>query len=157
MSVIEKLAVISDTITKLMNFVITDDIVKPDFDEYLTTLSARNTDKSRLQALIIPYIFERRLTKKTIIELFKEKNPSLTNEEEEILKSLSQSFSSVFEIKRVLSNGFELYNLVNEKLYKVLSLVKMNNFRGITPGQYALCRIFTMKDEFYLLEISNVL
>ncbi len=157
MSVIEKLAVISDTITKLMNFVITDDIVKPDFDEYLTTLSARNTDKSRLQALIIPYIFERRLTKKTIIELFKEKNPSLTNEEEEILKSLSQSFSSVFEIKRVLSNGFELYNLVNEKLYKVLSLVKMNNFRGITPGQYALCRIFPMRDEFYLLEISNVL
>ena len=56
-----------------------------------------------------------------------------------------------------MSNGFEMYNLVNERMYKVLSLVKMNNFRGITPGQYALCRIFPVKDDFYLLEVSNVL
>ncbi len=158
MSVIEKLAVISDTITKLMNFVVTDENIKPDFDEYLATLSAKNADVTRIQALIIPYIFERRLTKdrKTILKLFLEKNET-TDTEKEILKSLSMSFSSVFEIRRVLSNGFEFYNLVNEKMYKVLSLVKMNNFRGITPGQFALCRIFPMKDEFYLLEISNVL
>lgn len=158
MSVIEKLAVISDTITKLMNFVINDENIKPDFEEYLATLSARNADRARIQALIIPYIFERRLTKdrKTILQLFLEKNET-TDTEKEILNALSMSFSSVFEIRRVLSNGFELYNLVNEKMYKVLSLVKMNNFRGITPGQYALCRIFPMKEEFYLLEISNVL
>ena len=75
----------------------------------------------------------------------------------EIIDSLSKSSSSVFEVRRVLSNGFELYNLVNEKMYKVLSLVKMNNFRGITPGQFALCRIFPMNNEYYLLEVSNVL
>ena len=60
MSVIEKLAIISDTITKVMNFVITDEMVKPDFDEYLKTLSATNADRGKLQALLIPYIFERR-------------------------------------------------------------------------------------------------
>lgn len=159
MSVIEKLSIISDTITKVMNFVLADEIVKPDFEEYLTTLSARNADKSRIQALLIPYIFERRLTseKKSIIQLFEEKNTDLQKEEKEILDALSKSFSSVFEVRRVLSNGFELYNLVNEKLYKVLSLVKMNNFRGITPGQYALCRIFPFNNDFYLLEIPNVI
>ena len=159
MSVIEKLAIISDTITKIMNFVVNHETVKPDFDEYLATLSARNTDAVRTQALIIPYIFERRLTeeKKTIIQLYEENTQDLREEEKEILKYLEQSMSSVFEVRRVLSNGFELYNLVNERMYKVLSLVKMNNFRGITPGQFALCRIFPMKEEFYLLEISNVL
>lgn len=159
MSVIEKLAIISDTITKVMNFVLSDELVKPDFDEYLATLSAKNADSGRIQVLLIPYIFERRLTeaRKTIIELFEEKNTDLTTTEKEILSNLAQSFASVFEIRRVLSNGFELYNLVNEKMYKVLSLVKMNNFRGITPGQFALCRIFPMSQEFYLLEISNVL
>ena len=78
MSVIEKLAIISDTITKIMNFVVNHETVKPDFDEYLATLSARNADAVRTQALIIPYIFERRLTeeKKTIIQLYAEnKNP----------------------------------------------------------------------------------
>lgn len=159
MSVIEKLAVISDTITKLMNFVISNELVKSDFDEYLATLSAKNADSARMQALIIPYIFERRLTekRKTIIELYEDNNSDISNEEKEILSCLSKSFSSVFEVKRVMSNGFELYNLVNEKNYKVLSLVKMNNFRGITPGQFTLCRIFPMHDEYYLLEVSNVL
>lgn len=159
MSVIEKLASISDTITKIMNFVINNEITKPDFEEYLATLSAKNADTSRVQALIIPYIFERRLTedRKTIIELFEENTTDLKEEEKEILKYLENSMSSVFEVRRVLSNGFELYNLVNERMYKVLSLVKMNNFRGITPGQFALCRIFPMKDDFYLLEVSNVL
>lgn len=159
MSVIEKLAIISDTITKVMNFVLADELVKPDFEEYLATLSAKNADSARMQALLIPYIFERRLTedRKSIIELFEEKNSDLSKEEKEILSNLQASFSSVFEVRRVLSNGFELYNLVNENKYKVLSLVKMNNFRGVTPGQFALCRIFPMNGEFYLLEISNVI
>jgi hypothetical protein len=159
MSVIEKLAIISDTITKIMNFVLSDELIKPDFNEYLATVSAKNVQQSQLQSLLIPYIFERRLTeeRKTIIQLFVEKNKKLSKEEKEIIEGLKSSLSSVFEIKRVLSNGFELYNLVNEKNYKILSLVKMNNFRGITPGQFALCRIFPLQDEFYLLEISNVL
>ncbi len=159
MSVIEKLAVISDTVTKLMNFVVSDESVKPDFDEYITALSAKNADRSRMQALIIPYIFERRLTKdkKTILNLYEEKNSDLSKEEKEILEALSKSFSSVFEVRRVMSSGFELYNLINEKMYKILSLVKMNNFRGITPGQFAMCRIFPMKNEYYLLEVSNVI
>lgn len=159
MSVIEKLAIISDTITKVMNFVLSNETVKPDFEEYLATLSAKNADRTRIQALIIPYIFERRLTenKKTIIQLFIDANNDLTKEEQDIIKCLEGSMSSVFEVRRVLSNGFELYNLVDERMYKVLSLVKMNNFRGITPGQFALCRIFPMNNEFYLLEVSNVL
>ncbi|MCD7878566.1 MAG: SEC-C domain-containing protein [Candidatus Gastranaerophilales bacterium] len=159
MSVIEKLAIISDTITKVINFVISDETTKPDFEEYLTAISAKNADRTSIQALVIPYMFERRLTadKQTIIQLFEEKNPELSQEEKDILSCLSDSFSSVFEIRRVLSNGFELYNLVNEKMYKILSLVKMNNFRGITPGQFAVCRIFPMNNEYYLLEISNVI
>lgn len=159
MSVIEKLAIISDTITKVMNFVISSDITKGDFEEYLTAVSAKNADGARMQALLIPYIFERRLTseKKSILELFKENMPDLTKEETEILAGLEKAGSSVFEVGRVLSNGFELYNLLNEKHYKVLSLVKMNNYRGVTPGQFAMCRIFPLKGEFYLLEISNLI
>lgn len=159
MSVIEKLSVISDTITKVMNFVLTNEIVKPDFDEYIAALSAKNADTSRIQALLIPYIAERRLTtdRKTVIELFIDNTKDISADEKEILEGLKLSFSGVFEIRRVLSSGFELYNLINEMMYKVLSLVKMNNYRGISPGQYAVCRIFPYRNEFYLLEVSNVI
>lgn len=159
MSVIEKLAIISDTITKLMGFTVSNELIKPDYEEYMRTCAAQNADTSKVQALLIPYIFERRLTpeRKSIIELYRENTKDLSKDENEILDCLEKSFSSVFEIGRCMSNGFEMYNLVNERMYKVLSLVKMNNFRGITPGQYALCRIFPVKDDFYLLEVSNVL
>ncbi|MBQ3640464.1 SEC-C domain-containing protein [bacterium] len=159
MSVIEKLSIISTAITNLMNFVVSNDIIKPDFEEYLASIGRKNVDRSKMQSLLIPYIFERRLTdsKRSIIEIYKLENSKLTKEENEILDALSKSFSSVFEVKRVLSNGFDLYNLINEKNYRILSLVKMNTFRGVTSGQYALCRVFPFCNEYYLLEVSNVI
>ena len=44
--------------------------------------------------------------------------------------------------ENVLKNGFELYNLINEKLYTVTSLSKMNSYRGIGIGQFLIARIF---------------
>ena len=159
MSVIEKFATISNTITNLINFVSTDDSVKEDFNEYMNTISAQKLSPSQVQAMIIPYVFERRLTeaRKSIIDLYLENTPKIDKFDKKVLKSLATSFSSIFEIKRVRQNGFELYNLINEKIYDVISLVKMTNYRGVYAGQYAFCRIFKFEDEYYILEISNIL
>lgn len=159
MSVIEKFATISNTITKLIDFVSTDDSVKGDFNDYMATISAQNMTNSQVQAMLIPYVFERRLTeeRKSIIELFLEKYPKTDKFDKKILKALENSFSSIFEIKKIRQNGFDFYNLVNEKTYPVLSLVKMTNYRGVYAGQYALCRIFKFEDEYYLIEVSNLL
>lgn len=67
------------------------------------------------------------------------------------------SMSSIFEVKRVLQNGFDLNNIINEKTYSVVSLVKMTSFRGIGSGQYVVARIFKFEKAYYLLEISGVL
>lgn len=159
MSVIEKFATISNTITKLIDFVSMDESVKGDFNDYMTTISSQNLSPSQVQTMLIPYVFERRLTdeRKSIISLFLEKNPKIDKFDKKILKALEGSFSSIFEIKKIRQNGFDLYNLVNEKTYPVLSLVKMTNYRGVYVGQYALCRIFKFEDEYYILEVSNLL
>lgn len=159
MSVIEKFATISNTITKLIDFVSTDNSVKGDFNDYMATISAQNLNGSQVQAMLIPYVFERRLTeeRKSIIELFLEKNLKIDKFDKKILKALENSFSSIFEIKKIRQNGFDFYNLVNEKTYTILSLVKMTNYRGVYAGQYALCRIFKFEDEYYLIEVSNLL
>ncbi len=158
-SVIEKFTTISETITKLIEFVSTNDPVKDDFNDYLATISAKNLSPSEVQALLIPYIFERRLTeqRKSIISLYLKSNPKIDKFDKSVLNSLEKSFSSIFEISRILQNGFELYNLVNEKTYNVLSLVKMTNYRGVYRGQYSVCRIFKFENEYYVLEISNLL
>lgn len=56
-----------------------------------------------------------------------------------------------------MKNGFSLYNLINEKTYNVISLVKMTHFRGVGVGQFVVARVFEFEEEYYLLEISSVL
>lgn len=156
-TVIEKINSISQVMGDLINFVQTDKDVKPDFEEYLTTIGMKNATDAQLQSISLPYIFERNIEMKSIPEMFLEKTKKITKYPRAVIKGLMDSFSSIFEVKKILKNGFELYNLVNEKTYTVISLVKMTHFRGVGIGQYVIARIFEFESEHYLLEISNVL
>ena len=157
LTIIEKLSAISDVMGDLMNFVQSDKEIESDFSEYLTTIGVKDIAPSQIQAVCLPYIFERNIDSKNIFELFLEKTKKTTKYARAILKGLISSVSSIFEVKKILKNGFELYNLVNEKNYSVISLVKMTHFRGVGIGQYVIARIFEFEEEYYLLEISNVL
>lgn len=153
MAVIEKITEINDIIKSVFEFTQNDETVKKDFDEYLATIGARDISLNQMEKIFLPYIFERRIENKSILEMYKEEN----SKNSEIVDSLINSISSIFEIKKILKNGFELYNLVNEKSYNVLSLTKMTNFRGIYSGQYIVSRIFELRNEYYVIEISSVL
>lgn len=157
MSIIEKLNSISDVMSELINFVQTDKEVQPDFEEYLRTIGAIDATPSQMQSVCLPYIFERNIDSKSIIEIFADKIKKATKYPRAIIKGLMGSVSSIFEVKKIYKNGFELYNLVNEKTYNVISLVKMTHFRGIGIGQYVIARIFEFEQEYYLLEIANIL
>lgn len=157
MTIIEKLKAISDTMSELINFVQTNEDVQPDFKDYLATIGVKNITPEQAQSVCMSYIFERNIDSKSILELFLEKTKKATKYARTIIKGLTSSISSVFEVKKILKNGFELYNLVNEKTYSVISLVKMTHFRGVGVGQYVIARIFEFENEYYLLEISNIL
>jgi len=159
MTIIEKFKSISDVMNSLIKFVQTDKEIKPDFEEYLTTIGVKELSESQMQSVCLPYIFERNLgpNSKSILEFFLEKTKKISKTARLVLTGLTKSVHSIFEVKKILKNGFELYNLVNEKNYTVISLVKMTNFRGVGVGQYVVARIFEFESEYYLLEISNVL
>ncbi len=152
MTVIDKINSINDVVKEIFEFTQTNEKVKADFDEYLATIGARNISLNQMEKIFLPYIFERRIDNKSILEMFKEENGS-----QPIIESFINAQASIFEIKKILKNGFELYNLINEKTYTVLSLTKMTNFRGIYAGQYITARIFKLDGEYYIIEISSVL
>lgn len=156
MSVIEKFSTISSTITKLFEFLTSSEVVKDDVEEYLKTVSAYNQSAKNIQSILLPYLFERTINKKSIFQIYIENTEIKDKTELEIVKSLENSFESVFEIKKVLKNGFLFNNLLNEKDYNVLPLVKMTNFRNVIAGQYVISRIFEHENTFYLIEIANV-
>lgn len=156
MTVIDKLNDINGVLKELFEFVITDDATKTDFQEYLSTMGAVNATPAQMEKVFIPYVFERNLGTplKSVIELFNESN-NLSNPE--IAKSLLSAQYSVFRVVKILKNGFELFNLTNEKNYTVLSLTKMTSFRGVGVGEFIVARIFNFRDEYYLIGIDNML
>ncbi len=151
MLALDELKIINDVIKNIADFVQNDPKVKPDFQEYLKTLGNNNN----ISSAYFTYIFERILGGKSILSIYLE--TSAKGEEKKIVKALMNSLSSIYEVKRVLQNGFELNNIINEKNYDVISLVKMTSFRGIGCGQYVVARIFEYEKAYYLLEISGVL
>lgn len=152
MPVIEKITEINDALKDIFNFIQSNEEVRADFEEYLATIGSKNIPLNQIEKIFLPYIFERKLNDKFILELYKEESKN-----KDIVDALLEAQASVFEIKKILKNGFELYNLVNEKTYTVSSLTKMTNFRGIYSGQYIAGRIFTLHDENFIVEISSVL
>ena len=114
MTVIEKINEINDIIKEIFDFTQTNEKVKTDFDEYLATIGARNISLNQMEKIFLPYIFERRIDNKSILEMFREEKGSSP-----AVESFIKAQASIFEIKKILKNGFELYNLINEKTYKV--------------------------------------
>lgn len=158
MQVLENTQQINDVIKSIALFIQTDEEVRPDFQEYVRTIGANPASGVNFQRACFNYIFERNLGEehKSILSIYLEK-AELKAAEKKIVKALLKSISSVFELKKILKNGFELYNIINEKKYNVTSLIKMTNFRGLGVGQYVVARIVKYDDSFYLLEISGVL
>lgn len=153
MTVIEKINEINEVIKEVFEFTQSNETIKADFDEYLSTIGARNISLNQMEKIFLPYVFERNIEGKSVIEIYKESKPKNIK----VAEGLAQAQASIYEIKRILKNGFELRNLINEKIYTVLSLTKMTNFRGVYAGQYIVARIFPFMDEHYIVEISSVL
>lgn len=153
--VIDKLNEINGVIKELFEFVRDDEATKDDFNEYLSTMGALNASPAQMEKLFIPYVFERNLGEpaKSVVELFVESNTSNSD----IAKSLLTAQYTVFRIEKILKNGFELFNLTNEKQYTVLSLTKMTSFRGVAAGEFIVARIFNYRGEYFLIGIDNML
>lgn len=76
MTVIEKINEINDIIKEIFDFTQTNEKVKTDFDEYLATIGARNISLNQMEKIFLPYIFERRIDNKSILEMFREEKGS---------------------------------------------------------------------------------
>ena len=152
MTVIEKVSEINEVLKEIFAFTQSNEKIKSDFEEYLSTFGAKNIQLNQVEKIFLPYIFERKIDDKYILEMYIEEKGS-----NKVAEGLLGSQASIFEIKKILKNGFELYNLINERNYTVSSLTKMTNFRGVYAGQYIVARIFAFEGEYYVIEISSIL
>lgn len=142
---------INETIENVYNFAKTNESIKEDYVEYTKTMGIYNSPEEATKEYYIPYIFERNIPElnKTPLEVFNEVCPN------EISKFLTNSFTSLFKVKRVLKNGFEVYNVINEKDYTLTATSRMTEFRGFGVGQFIVARVFNYENNFYIIELTG--
>lgn len=144
---------ISKIFGELIKFSQNDEEIKPILESQYQMFST----KVDFQTFLITFVLEGTDTNgKKVIDRYKEQQTELNPQELSLLDSLNNSRHSVFQVKKINKNGFELADLVNEKEYNVLSFTKMTNFRGISTGNFIVGRIFNHNGTFYILEINNV-
>lgn len=155
----DRMESINSVIKSIAEFIQTHEEIKTDFNEYLRTIGASSKTGVPLQTACFSYILERNLGEdlKSIPELYLENNKNLDKETKDIVNAIDKSISSIFEIKKVTKTGFDLLNIVNERKYMVISLMKMTAFRGLGSGDYVIARLVNLNGDYYLLEISGVL
>ena len=155
----ERTESINKVIRDIADFIQNHKDIKDDFNEYLKTVGQNSKNGVPFQTACFSYILERNLGEdlKSIPELYLENNKDLSKDEKTVVEAMINSISSVFEIKRVTKIGFDLLNIVNERRYMIISLMKMTAFRGIGSGDYIIARIVNINGDYYLLEISGVL
>jgi len=147
----------SDKIFKLnedlSKFIREDEKISIELNEY-----AKDFKNGLNRDSLAYFMFDKTLANgQKVIDAYLKKNKDLSTDDKKVLKEFKSSINSVFEIKKVLKDGFELYNLVNEKVYTVKSLIKMVNYRGVVQGNYFTCRLIPYEKEYYLLVLNSIL
>jgi uncharacterized protein YecA (UPF0149 family) len=132
------------------DFIQSDTKIKNEFEKYIKSPGA---DKN-----IYDFIFDKTFDDgEKLIDIYLKKNSKLPAEEKMLLEEMKNAIKSVFEVRNIDKNGFELYSLLNEKTYNVKSLIKMVNYRSIYKGSYLVCRIIPVKGEFYLHSLYDII
>jgi hypothetical protein len=138
---------------ELSKFIQHDEEVSKEFNAY-----AQAYQNNFTRDALAYFIFDKKLENgKKVIDAYIEKNSDLTKDDIKILENFKHSINSTFQVKKVLKDGFEVYNLVNEKDYTIKSLIKMVNYRGVLQGHYLVCRLLPYENEYHLLVLSSVI
>ena len=150
---IQTVELISKSMDELIDFIVKDEFLGKQFEDFLIKNKIEIQKESELNDVLIDYLLSGRLNNgKLVLDYFEEKNP---NTDKNILYSLKKSFISVFQIKKITKNSYETFDIISEKDFTLIPLVKTASLRGIGLYDYIKARIIEFQNNFYLLEIHD--
>ncbi len=105
------------------------------------------------QNLVIDaFVSEGQVREKTVLDLFLDSHPELSQSDRTLLKSWQRSFLGLFAVTKILPDGFELMNWLTAKHYIVkpndpVTLKEMARFK---EGEILLTRIAPVTDTYWM-------
>ena len=152
-SVVEALELIGKTVEELLDFVAQDEVVSKDFEEYLNLCNIEINSEKEFNNVIMQYIFDMKMQNGLrVLEYYRRNNKI----QDEIINSLENSFTSVFQIKKILSNAYEAKCLTSNVDLTIIPMVKLHHLKQIGRNDYIVARIVELDNVQYVLEIYDV-
>src|SRR6266540_5814666 len=103
------------------------------------------------------FILQHRLPDgRTIVEVFVEKHPELSEEDREMLLGWRDVVEGIFEVERRDGDRVVATNLVDDLTYRLLSNVGPAIFDRTPPGSFILRRVAPLSDEGMLSGSSSL-
>ena len=153
--IIETTELISKTMDSLIDFIVRDEKLSKEFENYLIKNKIEIQKEAELNNVLIDYILEGKIESGIrVLDYFSKKNP---NCDKKTVEALKNSYVSVFRIEKISKNFFDVYNLAQEKNFTLVPLVKTTSLRGIGLYDYIKARVFELDSNFYVLEIFDVI
>lgn len=154
-SIVDKLNSISNEMDSLLDFIASNEILGEDFEIYVEENNIKIERQAQLNIALVEYLLDGKMQDGTrVLDYYFNENPNCNKS---VIEALKSSVTSVFEIKKVLKNAYETYSLTADREFCLIPLVKMVNLRGISRGDYICARAIEYENEFYILEIYEVI
>ncbi len=153
-AIIDSLNLISKTIDNLMQFLSEDKILSKDFEQYLENNKIEVKTQNEFNNVVIHYLLDLKMQNGLkVLEYYRRNNAV----QDEIIRALDNSLCAVFQVNKILSNGFEVKCLNSNTDLTLIPMVKMEHLKTIGRYDYIEARILELDNTLYILEIYNVI
>lgn len=151
--VVESVSLISKTIDDMLNFVANDETLSNDFQKYLEINEIELESEKQFNNVIIQYILDMKMQSGLrVLEYYRRNNKNY----DEIIDALLNSFCSVFQVEKILSNAYNVKCLTSSAELTLIPMVKMTHLKQIGRYDYIQARILELNHVQYILEIYDV-
>lgn len=153
-SLVENLDIISKTMESILDFIANNEELSEDFRQYLEINDIEIESEREFNNVIIQYALDMKMQNGLrVLEYYRRNNKTY----DEIVDALLNSFSSVFKVNKVLSNGFDVECLTSNVNLEIIPMVKMSHLKQIGRYDFIEARILELNNTLYILEIYDVI
>ncbi len=153
-----KTETLEELLGTLYEFMKDNEEVAAQFDKDNADLPLRSLSHLDLGVLLANYFLEKKLNdERKIFDILNEEKGPLIDEQVKLLHSMKDCKDCTYQVIKITKDYFELYNLINEKSYKVYPITKMRNYRSIARGQYLGAKLLNFNYNYYLYSLSKLI
>lgn len=127
-SIVDCLNAISTTIEDILNFTANDEALSKDFEQYLELNKIEVEGERDFNNILLQYVLDMKMQSGLrVLEYYRRNNDF----NDEVLSALQNSFCSVFQVNKILSNAYEAQCLTSGVTLTLIPMVKMTHLKQI--------------------------